>query len=101
MAARAIVPADGPTDPAVETYDEFSAAVATCPGVELKPFFEDRTNFGWAERIVVLPVVCLAVRRGNDLTGLYPCWNDGHHHHHPVEDGLAALEAGEDVENLV
>lgn len=97
--AKAIVPNDGPTDPAVDTYDEFAAAVATRPGVELDPFFEDRADVRQAERMVILPVVCLTVRRGDDLTGLYPCWNDGLHH--PVEDGLAALEAGEDAENLV
>lgn len=48
--------------------------------------------------MVVLPVVCLAVQRGDDLTGLYPCWTKGRRH--TVEDGLAALEAGEALRNL-
>lgn len=96
--SKAVVPTDGPADPAVGIYDEFAEAVATRPGVDLDPFFEDRSGVGGVERTVVLPVVCLAVHRGDDLTGLYPCWNEGCHD--AVEDGLAALEAGEDVENL-
>lgn len=93
--SRVTVPSDGPADPAVGLYDEFAEAVATLPGVELEPFFEDRTDLGWAERMVVFPVVCLAVRREDDLTGIYPCWNEGLHH--TVEDGLTALEAGENL----
>ena len=96
--SKAVVPADGPADAAVGTYDEFADAAATRPGVHLDPFFEDRPGVGRAERVVVLPVVCIAVRRDGDLTGLYPCWSDGTHQ--AVEDGLAALEAGEDAENL-
>jgi hypothetical protein len=96
--SRAVVPSDGPADAAVETYDEFAAAVATRPGVHLDPFFEDRPGVGRSDRVVVLPVVCIAVRRDGELTGLYPCWNEGTHD--AVEDGLAALESGEDVENL-
>lgn len=97
--SKAIVPSDGPADSAVGIYDEFAAAVATHPGVDLEPFFEDRPGVEWIDRVVVLPVVCLAIRRGDDLTGLYPCWNEGRHE--TVEDGLTALEAGEDVENLI
>jgi hypothetical protein len=96
--SKAVVPSDGPADAAVETYDEFRKAVATRPGVHLDPFFEDRPGVGRSNRIVVLPVVCIAVRRDDELTGLYPCWNEGSHE--SVEDGLAALESGEDVENL-
>jgi hypothetical protein len=96
--SKAVVPSDGPADSAVGIYDEFSATVATRPGVTLDPFFEDRAGVGRVERMVILPVICLAIRRRDDLTGLYPCWNDGRHD--AVGDGLAALEVGEDVENL-
>lgn len=96
--AKVIDPSDGPADPAIRIYEEFAEAVATRRGVELEPFFETQFDLGWADRMVVLPVVCLAVRRGDGVTGLYPCWNDGQHH--AVEDGLAALETGKDVENL-
>lgn len=96
--SKAVVPSDGPADPAVETYDEFDGTVATRPGVHLDPFFEDRPGVGRTERTVVLPVVCIAVRREGDLTGLYPRWNEGTHD--AVEDGLAALEPGDDIENL-
>ena len=96
--SRAAVPNDGPAESGVDTYDEFEEAVATRPGVQLNPFFEERSGIGQTERVVVLPVVCLAMRRGEDLTGLYPCWNDGHHE--TVDDGLRALEVGDGIENL-
>lgn len=96
--SKAFVPNDGPADPAAGIYDGFAETVAGRPGVELEPFFEDRSGVGGIDRTVVLPVVCLAVHRGDDLTGLYPCWNEGCHD--AVEDGLVALETGEDVENL-
>jgi hypothetical protein len=96
--SKAVVPTDGPTDPAVGTYDEFADAAASRPEVHLDPFFEDRPGVGRCDRVVVLPVVCIAVRREEDLTGLYPCWKAGNHE--AVEDGLAALESGDDVENL-
>jgi hypothetical protein len=96
--SKVVVPTDGPADPAVEVYDEFAEAVGDHPNVDLGPSFEDRSDVAGVERMVVLPVVCLAVRRGGELTGIYPCWNGGRHE--SVEDGLAALEAGEDVENL-
>jgi len=89
--SKAVVPTDGPADPAVGIYDEFAETVATRPGVYLDPLFEDRSGVGGVERTVALPVVCLAVHRGDDPTGLYPCWNEGCHD--AVEDGLAALDA--------
>lgn len=96
--SKAVVPTDGPADPAVGTYDEFAEATSGYPGVRLDPFFEDRPGVGRTDRVVILPVVCIAVRREGALTGLYPCWKGGDHQ--AVEDGLAALEAGETVENL-
>lgn len=96
--SKAVVPNDGPADPAVEIYDEFAEAAAARPGLHLDPFFEDRSGVGRTDRVVVLPVVCIAVRRQEELTGLYPCWNEGNHD--AVEDGLAALESGDDVENI-
>ena len=96
--SKAVVPTDGPADTAVETYDEFATVAARRPGLHLDPFFEDRPGVGRTDRVVVLPVACIAVRREGELTGLYPCWNEGSHD--AVENGLAALESGESVENL-
>jgi hypothetical protein len=96
--SKAVVPNDGPADGAVETYDEFADVVAERPNVHLDPFFEDRPGVGRSDRVVVLPVACIAIRREGALTGLYPCWNEGTHE--SVEEGLAALESDEDVENL-
>jgi hypothetical protein len=91
-------------DSAVALYDEFEAA-AERADARLEPFFETREAVGGllsagppTDRIIVFPVVCLTVRRDGDLTGLFPCWQDGEHH--SVEDGLDALTAGNDAENL-
>ena len=96
--SNAVVRTDGPTDPAVGVYDEFAGAVATRPDVELGPSFEERTDVVGVERMVVLPVICLAVRRKEELTGIYPCCTGGRHE--AVDDALEALETGADVENL-
>jgi hypothetical protein len=93
---RASAPADGPTPPPVELYEEFLEALGD--DGHLDPFFEDRPGIGRASRVVVLPVITLALRRDGELTGLYPCWKDGHHY--SIEQGLEALERGEDAENL-
>jgi hypothetical protein len=94
--SRSNVPSDGPADPVVDTYDEFAAAAGE--GVHLDPFFDDRPGIGRSSRVVVFPVIAVAVRREGELTGLYPCWKDGHHH--SVEEALDGLETGADVENL-
>jgi hypothetical protein len=80
---------------ALDRYDEFAAAVGDRG--HLDPFFcESSTGFG--DRSVVVPVLCLAVRRDDTVTGLYPCWSDGTHW--SIEDGLRAIETGDDFENL-
>lgn len=80
---------------ALELYDEFADAVGT--DGHLDPFFRE-TSSGFGDRSVVLPVLCLVVRRDDAVTGLYPCWYEGTHW--SVEDGLRALETGSDAENL-
>lgn len=87
---------------AVAVYRELEAAIDAGDG-RLEPFFERREReggllVGGADGYrITFPVCCLVVRREERITGLYPCWLDGTHH--SVEDGLAALEAG-DPENL-
>jgi hypothetical protein len=89
---------------AVELFEEFEAA-ADEAGLRLEPFFESREAVGGllssgpsASRILVFPVICLTIRRDGDLTGLYPCWNDGVHQ--SIEDVLGALADGDAAENL-
>lgn len=89
---------------AVELFEEFET-VAEESGIRLEPFFETRETVGGLlssgptnQQTLVFPVVCLTIRREGELTGLYPCWNDDEHQ--SVEDGLAALESGEGIENL-
>lgn len=81
---------------ALDLYDEFAAVVGS--DGHLDPFFRESST-GFGDRSVVLPVLCLVVRRNDAVTGLYPCWYEGTHW--SVEDGLRALETGEDVENLL
>jgi hypothetical protein len=87
---------------AVELYREFRAAVDRAGG-RLEPFFERRVREPGlladraAAEIVVFPVACLALRRDDAVTGLYPCWLDGVHH--SLEAGLDALDGGT-AENL-
>lgn len=87
-------PADGPGSEAVARYDEFVEAVGAR---SLEPFFEERPGVGRLERVVVLPVICIAARREGELVGVYPRWNDGTHE--SIEDALDALAEG-DVENV-
>ena len=94
---KASVPADGPAPTPVERYEEFKTALGD--DGHLDPFFEDRPGIGRASRVVVLPVITLALRRDGEVTGLYPCWKDGHHY--SIEQGLNALEKGEPAENLL
>lgn len=87
-------PTDGPGSEAIARYEEFADAV----GVQsLAPFFEERPGVGRLDRVVVLPVICIAARRDGDLVGVYPRWNEGAHE--SVEDALDALAEG-DVENV-
>lgn len=104
--SRVPVPAtDGNAEAAAVTlYEELSAAAEEA-GARLEPFFEQREVVNGllsagpaSERVVVFPVVSLTVRRDGDLTGLYPCWQDGTHH--SVEDALDALADGDTAENL-
>lgn len=83
---------------AVSTYRALERAVDAAGG-RLEPFFEVRDRRGGmlvgrpdGERIT-FPVACLVVRAGDEPVGCYPCWIDGTHY--SVEDGLAALAAGE------
>jgi hypothetical protein len=93
---KASVPADGPVPVPINRYEEFLDRLGGAG--HLDPFFEDRPGIGRASRILVLPVITLTLRRDGELTGLYPCWVDGHHH--SIEEGLEALETGENAENI-
>jgi hypothetical protein len=88
-------PADGRAAAALDVYREFVDAVGRR---SLEPFFEEKAATGGADRVVVFPAICVAVRRDGRLAGLYPHWSDGDHH--SVEDCLDALTDAEDVANV-
>jgi hypothetical protein len=74
-------------------------ALADREGFSLEPFIGKRagTRPGQDDSLV-LPVICLLVRVDGEIGGLYPVRVDDRLY--TVEDGLAALEAGEDGLNL-
>jgi hypothetical protein len=82
----------------VSTYRALAEAVETAGG-RLEPFFEVRDRRGGMlvgrpdGRRITVPIACLVVRADGDPVGCYPCWLDGTHY--SVEDGLAALSAGD------
>lgn len=82
---------------AIETFEELSAATEGTE-LSLEPGFEEREPAGDAERLIVFPVMALALYRNGDLRGIYPCV-DGERCD-TVQKCLDMLEAGEDAENL-
>lgn len=82
---------------AVETFDELAAATEGT-GITLEPGFEERNPVSGAERLLVFPVMALALRHGGDLRGIYPCVAGGRCD--TVDRCLDALEAGEGAQNL-
>ena len=59
----------------------------------LRPFFRERTGNDRTRTTLFLPVVCVVVRRGGTVEGVFPSTRKGRHW--SVQDGLDALEAGE------
>jgi len=81
----------------VEAYRELDQ---TTDGTELsiEPFFRERSGHRENRTVLSLPVLCVAIRRDGQITGVYPCSApDGSY---SVTDCLDALAAGEDVENV-
>lgn len=82
-------------DAAAVAYDEFVEAVGW---ESLEPFFKTQPGADGADRVVTFPPLCVAIRDADELTGLYPRWNDGTHE--SIEDCLNALATGDCVENV-
>ena len=80
-----------------EAYRELKDAVADTD-LSIEPFFRERQGTGEDRRVVSLPVICVAVRRDGEITGIFPCSaTDGTY---SVTDCLDALEDETDVENV-
>jgi hypothetical protein len=68
-------------------------------GFSLEPFIREHAGVRPGEdESLVLPVICLVVRDHGTIGGLYPVVLDDTKY--TVEDGLTALEAGDDVLNI-
>ncbi len=68
-------------------------------GFSLEPFIEEHHSTGLVQQdVLVLPLVSLVVRVDGEVRGLYPV--EIHGETYTIEDGLRALETGEDVTNL-
>ena len=72
-------------------YDKFRDAVGE---ESLAPFFEELAGGNALD----VPKVCVAVRDGDELTGVYPRTKDGAEQ--GVEDCLRALASGDRVRNV-
>lgn len=81
----------------VETYRELDEAVGETE-LSIEPFFRERSGAGGDRTVLSLPVLCVAIRRDGEITGVYPCSApDGSY---SVTDCLDALASGNDVENV-
>lgn len=89
------VPSDRTDIDVGDTYREFADAVGAD---SLEPFFKRKPVSGRSGDVLVLPVICVAIRTDDELTGLYPHWDDGTHH--SIEDCRMALSAGDSIENV-
>lgn len=88
---------EGTDSAALSVFEELSAATEGT-SLSLEPGFEEREPAGEADRLVVFPVMAVALRRGGTLRGVYPCV-DGERCD-TVWKCLDALEDGESAENL-
>jgi hypothetical protein len=82
----------GTPDIVTELYDVIDDST-----LSLEPVFREKT--GDRDRTVLfLPVVCLVVRRDDEVVGVYPstCEDD----HETLQDGLAALAGGDEWANV-
>lgn len=77
-------------------YRELQQAVAGTD-LSIEPFFRERSR-GDSETVVSLPVICLVLRRDDDIAGIYPCKTP--EESHSVVDCLDAIERGDPVSNL-
>lgn len=99
------IDADGTAtdETAASLFTEFHER-ADAVDARLEPFFQEHeavNNFfstSPSDRSLVFPVLCVTVRRDEELVGLYPCWR--HSVHHSVGDCLDMLEDGETVTNM-
>jgi len=95
VARTPAVGADGPQDPrALEAFERFRAW-ADAHDTRLHPAFGTRECYSWETgdryTALVVPVVALAVYRGDHLQPVYPHGTDPHE---SVFDGLRTVERG-------
>lgn len=64
----------------------------------LEPFFREATVDGGHRTTLFLPVVCIVVRRGEDIVGVYP--STGEDGHESIQDGLGKLGDDGETENV-
>jgi len=88
----------GPADRCPRVVGEVLDAVEG-RDVSIEPYFRRREASHDADECVLsLPVICLLLREGGDLRGVYPVTEGDERH--TVADGLDRLERGEPARNL-
>ncbi|QCC50292.1 hypothetical protein DV733_03150 [Halapricum salinum] len=83
----------GTPDIVTELYD-----VTEDSDITLEPFFREKAGDRENRTVLFLPVVCLVVRRDEEIAAVYPS-TDGDEHR-TLQDGLAALAEDETWANL-
>ena len=80
----------------IAMYREFERALEDTD-LTVDPFFRVRRD-GAGRTVMFLPVLCLALREDEELTGVFPC--AGPDETYTVSDCLEALEAGRTVDEV-
>lgn len=84
-------------DEATTAFEEFERW-AERNGKSIRPPFDVRDRGSYLtdseDRVLVTPVVCLAVYEGDEITGVYPCSDD---ETRTVDDFVSDLESGVDA----
>ncbi|WP_380678424.1 HTH domain-containing protein [Salinigranum sp. GCM10025319] len=84
-------------DPVVETFERFERWAAA-HDLSVRPAFDVRTVsslIGREREVLTLPMMCLAVREGDDLVGVFPC-RDGERTW-TIDDCLNAYEGDDEA----
>lgn len=83
---------------AVEAFESFKRRTDET-GHSVEPFFQEHDRGD--ERLIVFPVICIAIHVDDDLRWVFPCADDDRTSVYSVWDCLTALETDGEVGGLI